>query len=84
MIFRCYINGINLNPLGIYPMVEFPVPRGTGMLSPLISWDHSQTWDLPSPDSFLSGSSGQQPESVFEIFPNADGKDHYLTGLFTF
>ena len=74
------MNGISLNPLGIYPEIEFPVPCGTGMLSPLISWDHSQSWDLPREENFLSGGSGQQPESVFEVFSEQDRKDHYLTG----
>ena len=35
------MQGVDLNPLGIYPPVEFPVPRGTRMLSPLLSWNHS-------------------------------------------
>ena len=74
------MQGIDLNPLGIYPPVEFPVPRGTGMLSPLISWDHSQSWDLPNPDCFLSGTSGQQPVMVFEVYPGIDGKDSSLLG----
>ena len=79
-IFRCYMNGINLNPLGIFPEIEFPVPRGTEMLSPLISWDHTQSWVLPSEENFLSGTSGRQSETVFEIFSEQDKKDHYLTG----
>ena len=78
------MQGVDLNPLGIYPPVEFPVPRGTGMLSPLLSWDHSQSWNLPNPQNFLSGTSGQQSETVFEVFPGVDGKDHYLTGIFVF
>ena len=78
------MQGVDLNPLGIYPPVEFPVPRGTGMLSPLLSWDHSQSWNLPDSRHFLSGTSGQQSETVFEVFPGVDGKDHYLTGIFVF
>lgn len=26
----------------LYPPVEFPVSRGTPMISPLIKWDHSE------------------------------------------
>lgn len=28
----------------LYPAVEFPVSRGTPMISPLIKWDHSEDW----------------------------------------
>ena len=74
------MNGINLNPLGIFPEIDFPVPRGTEMLSPLVSWDHTQSWDLPSPENFLSGTSGRQSEMMVEVFSEQDKKDHYLTG----
>ena len=29
----------------LYPSVEFPVSRGTPMISPLIKWDHSQSFN---------------------------------------
>ena len=29
----------------LYPAVEFPVSRGTPMISPLIKWDHSQSFN---------------------------------------
>lgn len=29
----------------LYPPVEFPVSRGTPMISPHIKWDHSQNYD---------------------------------------
>ena len=29
----------------LYPSVEFPVSRGTSMISPLIKWDHSQSFN---------------------------------------
>jgi fatty acid synthase len=28
----------------LYPKVQFPVPRGTPFISPLIKWDHSKKW----------------------------------------
>lgn len=28
----------------IYPAINYPVSRGTQMISPLIKWDHSQDW----------------------------------------
>jgi fatty acid synthase len=27
----------------LYPKVEFPVSRGTPMISPLVKWDHSES-----------------------------------------
>lgn len=32
----------------LYPPVEFPVSRGTPMISPLIKWDHSADWYVPA------------------------------------
>jgi fatty acid synthase, animal type len=28
----------------LYPAIEFPVSRGTPMISPLIKWDHSENY----------------------------------------
>lgn len=28
----------------LYPSVEFPVSRGTPMISPLVRWEHSEDW----------------------------------------
>lgn len=38
----------------LYPEVTFPVSRGTPLLSPLVSWDHSTTWPVPNTNSSLS------------------------------
>ncbi|KAK0176607.1 hypothetical protein PV328_000726 [Microctonus aethiopoides] len=37
---------VGLQPLisNLYPKVQFPVSRGTPMISPLIKWDHSYDW----------------------------------------
>lgn len=32
----------------LYPAVEFPVSRGTPMISPLIRWQHNENWFVPS------------------------------------
>jgi fatty acid synthase, animal type len=39
---RIYENGVNIDLGNIYPAIEFPVSRGTPMISPLIKWDHSE------------------------------------------
>lgn len=37
-------NGIDMDVSKLYPAVEFPVSRGTPMISPLIRWEHSEDW----------------------------------------
>ena len=75
------MNGLNFDALGIFPQMEYPVPRGTPMLSPLVTWDHSMTFDLPDPANFLTGGHGQLTQSRF-IFVMGDdkvgSKDSYL------
>lgn len=41
---RLFEAGLNPSISKLYPPVRFPVSRGTKMLSPLIRWDHKQTW----------------------------------------
>ncbi|KAL3877602.1 hypothetical protein ACJMK2_035297 [Sinanodonta woodiana] len=75
---KCFQSGLNLNPLGVYPPVEFPVPRGTPFVSPVVQWDHSQSWDVPSTDNFLSGGYGHHSESTFEMEISPESPDFYL------
>lgn len=58
---------IDANPNGLFPPVEFPVPRGTPLISPHIKWDHSQVWDVPAAGDFPSGSSGSSTATVYNI-----------------
>ncbi|CAL1290486.1 unnamed protein product [Larinioides sclopetarius] len=41
---RLYTAGLNPNIEKLYPQVRFPVPKSTPMLSPLVRWDHSESW----------------------------------------
>ncbi|KAG5679912.1 hypothetical protein PVAND_009448 [Polypedilum vanderplanki] len=41
---KIFCNGYDLNLPLLYPAVNFPVSRGTPMISPRIKWDHSDTW----------------------------------------
>jgi fatty acid synthase, animal type len=50
-IFRLFQNGVDVNIANLYPQVSFPVSRGTPMISPIISWDHSQSYFVPYFDS---------------------------------
>lgn len=50
-ICRLFLNGLSLPIDRLYPKVEFPVSRGTPMISPLIKYDHEQNWFVPNSNS---------------------------------
>ncbi|XP_061667276.1 fatty acid synthase isoform X1 [Syngnathoides biaculeatus] len=78
-IGKLYMNGINLDGNGLCSEVKYPVPVGTTMISPLVQWDHSQTWDVPKKEDFASGS-GSNSAIVYNININPESPDYYLTG----
>ncbi|XP_035722352.1 fatty acid synthase-like [Vespa mandarinia] len=41
---KLYNAGLQLDLAKLYPPVEYPVSRGTPMISPLIRWEHSDDW----------------------------------------
>ena len=64
--------GINLDPLKLSASVPFPVPCGTPMISPLIKWDHSQSWEVPQ---YLAS----KKEYSFDVdLTSKDSDDYYL------
>lgn len=69
--------GVEVNPLGLYPPVEFPVPNSTPMISPAIKWDHSKSWNVPKLSQFLSGGTGRQTDSVFEVEMSPGSNYHH-------
>ncbi|CAG9811694.1 unnamed protein product [Chironomus riparius] len=42
---KIFQNGVDMDISKLYPLVEFPVSRGTPMISPLIKWDHRHSYD---------------------------------------
>lgn len=58
---------INVESKQLYPAVEYPVPVGTPLISPLIQWDHSQSWDVPKVEDFPAGSGGSTSATVYNI-----------------
>lgn len=82
--FRLYTNGVSVNPMALYPPVEVPVSSATPMLSSLIRWDHSGSWEVPTAAEFLalsSDGSGNGAASTVEVNVSApDSEDAYLTG----
>ncbi|XP_054609993.1 fatty acid synthase isoform X1 [Dunckerocampus dactyliophorus] len=79
-IGKLYMNGINLDGNGLCSGIEYPVPVGTPMISPLVQWDHSQTWDVPKVEDFSSGAVGSNSAVVYNININPESPDYYLIG----
>ncbi|KAF1419112.1 Fatty acid synthase, partial [Spheniscus mendiculus] len=73
-----YLIVINVLGNNLFPLVEYPVPVGTPLISPYIKWDHSQEWDVPKAEDFPSGSEGSASASVYNIDVSPDSPDHYL------
>ncbi|KAL6257907.1 hypothetical protein P5V15_011506 [Pogonomyrmex californicus] len=47
-IGKLYNCGLQTQIANLYPPVEFPVSRGTPMISPSIRWDHLENWFVPT------------------------------------
>lgn len=77
---RCFLNGVNMDPLKLCNHVKFPVPKGTPMISPLVGWDHSVSWDVPKAEDFTIGLSGSHGGATYEIDISASSPDNYLIG----
>ncbi|XP_037134459.1 fatty acid synthase [Syngnathus acus] len=76
---KLYMKGINTDGNALCSAVKYPVPVGTPMISPLVHWDHSQTWDVPKAEDFSSGS-GSNSAIVYNINMNPESPDYYLIG----
>ncbi|CAN9508637.1 unnamed protein product [Ophioblennius macclurei] len=66
-IGKIYMNGINVDGNALCPSVQYPVPVGTPLLSPLVLWDHAQTWDVPKVEDFFFASGGSKSAAVYNI-----------------
>ena len=78
---RLYTNGVNLNSLALYPPVKLPVSSSTTWLSPLVRWDHSDSWEVPAGIEYASGGSGSGSAVTVEVnMASPDSKDAYLSG----
>ena len=71
---------MNFDPLKLFPPVTFPVSPGTPMISPLIKWDHAQSWQVPKHTDFQSSGAGGKSGCIFEIDASSESDDHYLVG----
>ncbi|XP_076103743.1 fatty acid synthase-like [Mytilus galloprovincialis] len=77
---RCFLHGINLNPLKICQPVKFPVPKETPMISSLVGWDHSVSWDVPKAEHFSAQALESNSGSTHEIEMSNNSQYSYLTG----
>lgn len=66
-------NGVDIDASKLYPAIEFPVSRGTPMISPLIRWDHSE-------DRFVTKySKTSKSERIFS-FNITEQESEFITG----
>ncbi|GFT81890.1 fatty acid synthase, partial [Nephila pilipes] len=73
-IGRLYDLGLNPDIEKLYPEVQFPVPKNTPMISPLIKWDHSRNWFVPRWDERLGSS-----EMIVDVdVGSEDSSEKYL------
>uniref|UniRef100_A0A8C4V016 Fatty acid synthase n=1 Tax=Falco tinnunculus TaxID=100819 RepID=A0A8C4V016_FALTI len=77
---KIHLTGINVLGNNLFPLVKYPVPVGTPLISPYIKWDHNQDWDVPKAEDFPAGSKGSASASVYNIDVSPESPDHYLVG----
>lgn len=75
-IGKLYTVGLNPDIEKLYPPVKFPVAKSTPMISPLIKWDHSESWTVAKWDK-----NTRQSEMIVEVNAGAeDSPDHDILG----
>lgn len=76
---KIYMEGRNIDPTTLTCKKITPVTLSTPSIAPYMKWDHSQEWDVPSSNQFLSsGGSGSMNTSQFVI--DMTSNDKYLEG----
>lgn len=61
---RIYSEGYTVPVQRLYPEIQFPVSRGTSMISPLIKWEHSEDWFVTKFELQRSTRSGERKVKV--------------------
>ncbi|XP_036143549.1 fatty acid synthase-like [Monomorium pharaonis] len=74
-IGRLYNYGLQPQIANLYPPVEFPVSRGTPMISPSIRWNYSEDWFIPG----CKMDKNEEGERYIEILLK-DVEHDYMTG----
>ncbi len=73
-IFRLFQYGVDMDASKLYPQIQFPVSRGTAMISPVIKWNHEENYYVPH---FNSYNTFERHNVVINI---SDKKYEYIQG----
>ena len=79
-VCRLYTSGVNMDTLALYPPVQLPVSSSTTWLSPLVRWDHSDSWDIPDFEDLSAVLAASSSATVEFNVSSPDSKDAYLCG----
>ena len=70
-----------MNIPAVYPKIQFPVSRGTPMISPNIKWDHSEDWCVPSFDPLMNEKSSERKVEISLSEPDFEFiAGHFIDG----
>ncbi|CAO1403431.1 unnamed protein product [Diamesa serratosioi] len=61
---KIHVEGVDIQISNLYPKINFPVSRGTQMISPLIKWDHSEDWFVTNFDDLHKAKSRERKVKV--------------------
>jgi len=50
-LLRIFENGVDIDIQKLYPAIQYPVSRGTPMISPVLKWNHSENYFVGNFDS---------------------------------
>ncbi|XP_077535335.1 fatty acid synthase-like [Haemaphysalis longicornis] len=74
---RLHTLGFQLDLSALYPPVPWPVPRGTPNIAHLVSWDHSEKWNV---EAWETSPWARMNERIFNISLDDSEEYHYLSG----
>ena len=78
---QLYISGQNIDVKKLYTKVEYPVPRGTDFISPLIRWDHRRSHFVTKyPDYFSPKKSKSVQKYTISTIEDTYLSDHKIDG----
>ncbi|KAJ3652435.1 hypothetical protein Zmor_018399 [Zophobas morio] len=67
LLGRLYTEGYLPQVHKLYPEVEFPVSRGTSMISPSIEWNHDKSWYIYKFSEFTTSSDRAERECIISF-----------------
>lgn len=61
---KLFMHGLQIPFERLYPEVQFPVSRGTAMISPYVRWEHSEDWFITKFELQRSSRSGERKVKI--------------------